>query len=245
MDPTLRQKIEYIKLTGDESILCALHKMDSVGRKLLIIIKNENFIGLLSIGDIQRAIIKNLPLTSPVKDIIREDIRVAFIDDNLEKVKGEMIKARIECMPVLDVQGDLVDVIFWEDIFGDKSVLNNEIDIPVVIMAGGEGTRLKPLTNVLPKALIPVYDKAIIEDIMDQFVKTGCHEFYISLKYKADMIRQYLISLHNPEYHLQFFQEEKPLGTAGSLYLLSDKISSTFFLTNCDSISQPGFDRGC
>ena len=105
-----------------------------------------------------------------------------------------------------------------------------------VIMAGGEGTRLKPLTNILPKPLIPIFDKTIIEDIMDQFVKAGCNEFYISVNYKADMIRHYLQDLNNPSYHIQYFQEEKPLGTAGSLYLLLESISTTFFVTNCDII---------
>jgi NDP-sugar pyrophosphorylase family protein len=111
-----------------------------------------------------------------------------------------------------------------------------KINIPVVIMAGGEGTRLKPLTNVLPKPLIPVVDKTIIEDIMDQFVLAGCHEFHISVNYKADMIKQYLKDLNNDEYQLHFFQEEKPLGTAGSLYLLANRMTSPFFVSNCDII---------
>jgi NDP-sugar pyrophosphorylase family protein len=139
-------------------------------------------------------------------------------------------------MPVLDNDFNLVDVIFWEDIVGSKSFLSDVVCIPVVIMAGGKGTRLKPLTNILPKPLIPVVDKAIIEDIMDQFVKTGCHDFYISVNYKAKMVKDYLNSLNNPAYRIHYFQEEKPLGTAGSLYLLSDKLSSTFFVTNCDII---------
>jgi NDP-sugar pyrophosphorylase family protein len=139
-------------------------------------------------------------------------------------------------MPVLDNDSNLVNVIFWEDIVGCKSELNGKINIPVVIMAGGEGTRLKPLTNILPKPLIPIVDKTIIEDIMNQFVKAGCHKFYISVNYKAEMIKSYLKSLNNHDYQLKFFQEEKPLGTAGSLYLLSDKLSSTFFVSNCDII---------
>jgi len=236
MNPTTQKNIEKITLHGEETILFALKKMDILERKLLIIIKNNKFIGLLSIGDIQRAIIKNLSLETLVTEIIRDDIRVAYYNDNMEKVKADMIEDRIECMPVLDKNTNLVDVIFWEDIVTGKIDLQEKIKIPVVIMAGGEGTRLKPLTNILPKPLIPIVDKTIIEDIMDQFVKTGCNEFYISVNYKAEMIKHYLESLNNPAYHLQFFQEVKPLGTAGSLYMLSDKLSSTFFVSNCDII---------
>lgn len=243
MDPFTQKNIEKIIIKGEETILFALKRMDILERKLLIIIKNDKFIGLLSVGDIQRAIIKNLPFDTLVTSIIREDIRVAYIGDDKEKIKADMIEERIECMPVIDKDSNLVDVIFWEDILGGKTDLFERINIPVVIMAGGEGTRLKPLTNILPKPLIPIVDKTIIEDIMDRFVLAGCNKFYISVNYKAEMIIHYLESLHNPAYSLQFFQEEKPLGTAGSLYLLSDKLSSTFFVTNCDIIVKQDLDE--
>ena len=236
MNPATKCIIEKITLSGEETILFALKKMDILERKLLIVIQDEQFIGLLSIGDIQRAIIKNLSLETRVREIIRDDIKVAYFNDNKEKVKADMIEERIECMPILGNNNKLVDVIFWEDIVSGKIDLLKKINIPVVIMAGGKGTRLRPLTNILPKPLIPIVDKTIIEDIMDQFVKAGCSEFYISVNYKADMIKHYLVSLNNPAYHLQFFQEEKPLGTAGSLYMLSNKLQSTFFVTNCDII---------
>lgn len=236
MNPIPQKDIEKITLQGNETILFALKKMDILERKLLIVFKDDKFIGLLSIGDIQRAIIKNLSLETQVIQIIRDNIRVTYEDDNIDKVKEEMIKYRIECMPVIDKKNNLVDVIFWEDIVGSKLDLLEKIDVPVVIMAGGEGTRLKPLTNILPKPLIPIFDKTIIEDIMEQFVKAGCNKFYISVNYKADMIRHYLQNLNNPLYHIQYFQEKKPLGTAGSLYLLLEKISTTFFVTNCDII---------
>ena len=227
-------KVQNILIDEYESILFALKKMDSLDRKLLIVIKDNHFAGLVSIGDIQRAIIRNMPLDTLVKDVLRDDITVARSEDNLAVIKAKMIEERIECMPVIDGSNTLVDVVFWEDIIGGEIKKQEKLNIPVVIMAGGEGSRLKPLTNVLPKPLIPVVDKTIIEDIMDQFVRAGCSEFYISVNYKADMIKHYLKSLNNPDYHFHFFQEEKPLGTAGSLYMLSDKITSTFFVSNCD-----------
>ncbi len=236
MIPTILQKIEKITLLGNETILFALKKMDFLERKLLIIVRDGKFIGLLSIGDIQRAIIKNLSLETQIIKIIRDDIRVTFEDDDIDKVKAEMIESRIECMPIIDKKNNLVDVIFWEDIVGSKYKMQQKINIPVVIMAGGEGTRLKPLTNILPKPLIPIFDKTIIEDIMDQFVMAGCNEFHISVNYKAEMIQNYLQNLDNPSYRIQYIHEDKPLGTAGSLYLLSEKISTTFFVSNCDII---------
>jgi len=236
METVKKEKIEKITLMGEETILFALKKMDALEKKLFIILIADKFAGLLSIGDIQRAIIRNLPLDTMVKNVLRDDITVARTEDEPEKIRAKMIEERIEFMPVIDGNNTLVDVIFWEDILGGDIRIKEKISIPVVIMAGGEGSRLKPLTNVLPKPLIPVFDKTIIEDIMDQFVLTGCNEFYISLNYKAEMIRNYLEALANHDYHLHFFQEQKPLGTAGSLYLLTDKINSPFFVSNCDII---------
>jgi|LSQX01.3.fsa_nt_gb dTDP-glucose pyrophosphorylase/CBS domain-containing protein len=236
MDQEKLKKIDRITLNGEETILFALKKMDNLEKKLLIILNGNKFAGLLSIGDIQRAIIKNIPLETMVKDILRDGIMVARPEDDQRQTRLKMMEERIECMPVIDHEDTLVDVIFWEDIISGEVKIREKLNVPVVIMAGGEGTRLKPLTNVLPKPLIPVVDKTIIEDIMDQFVKAGCREFHISLNYKAEMIKNYLNNLNNPDYRINFFQEEKPLGTAGSLYLLSEKMTSTFFVSNCDII---------
>jgi NDP-sugar pyrophosphorylase family protein len=100
-------------------------------------------------------------------------------------------------------------------------------------MAGGFGTRMKPLTNVIPKPLIPIGDCSILEHIMNSFHDYGCKDFYISVNYKADLIKYYLNEQDLP-YQVSYFKEDKPLGTAGSLSLLKDKIHTTFFVSNCD-----------
>jgi len=123
-----------------------------------------------------------------------------------------------------------------------ESVANNrpKINLPVVIMAGGKGTRLKPITNVIPKPLVPVGDKTILEVIMDQFEGIGCHKFYMSVNYKADMMKYYLSQLDH-KYDIEFFMEDKPLGTIGSVSLLKGKITTPFFVSNCDSINEQDY----
>ena len=139
-------------------------------------------------------------------------------------------------MPILNELGELTDVIFWGDLFEkEETDLRPKIDLPVVIMAGGKGTRLKPITNVIPKPLVPVGDKTILEVIMDQFEKVGCHKFYMSLNYKADMMKYYLSQLPH-HYDVVFFQEKKPLGTIGSVSMLKGKINTPFFVSNCDIV---------
>ena len=107
-------------------------------------------------------------------------------------------------------------------------------------MAGGKGTRLKPITNVIPKPLVPVGDKTILEVIMDQFEGIGCHKFYMSVNYKADMMKYYLSQLDH-KYDIEFFMEDKPLGTIGSVSLLKGKITTPFFVSNCDSINEQDY----
>jgi NDP-sugar pyrophosphorylase family protein len=134
-------------------------------------------------------------------------------------------------------------VYFWEDVFIEtKPHPVQQFDLPVIIMAGGFGTRLKPLTNVIPKPLIPIGEKTIIENIFDRFAVHGSNRFYLSVNYKADLIKYYLENL-NLEHEISYFIEDKPLGTAGSLSLLKGKINSTFFVSNCDIIIEQDYSE--
>ncbi|HPJ92208.1 MAG TPA: nucleotidyltransferase family protein [Bacteroidales bacterium] len=230
----MKSKIEALSIDSQLSILSALKRMDALNRKLLIVTGKGKFKSLLSIGDIQRAIIQNRDLKEPINNILRAEVKVAHQGEDREAIKTNMRERRNEFMPVIDYQGQVVEIIFWEDLFETDKIKDNSLkDIPVVVMAGGKGSRLQPLTNVLPKALIPIGKQTILEDIMDRFADFGCRDFYLSLNYKADMIRQY-IKENKSSFHIAYCQETQPLGTAGSLYLLKDSIQSTFFVSNCD-----------
>lgn len=231
------KRIQAISIAKTMPVIAALKQMDAMKVKLLLVTDCDKFCSLLSIGDIQRAIIANVPLESPIEQILREKVNVAKVGDDRERIIARMKERRNDFMPIVDNEYNIVDVIFWEDISTYKeSRIKTPFTLPVVIMAGGKGTRLRPLTNVLPKPLIPIGEQTMMEDIMDRFVECGCHDFYVSVNYKADTIRRYFDNLGKPQYHVDYFQEDKPLGTAGSLHLLKDRINSTFFVSNCDII---------
>lgn len=241
-DAMLSEKIINIIVDGNTSMIDSLRMMDSKHLKSLIVFNQEHFYGIITIGDIQRAIIAHVPFDSSVLSLVDNTTKeYASIHDSEECIKGTMLGMRAAFMPVLDEQGELVNVYFWEDFFnGEKAKDNRLIDLPVVIMAGGKGTRLKPITNVLPKPLIPVGDKTILEVIMDQFEEIGCKKFYMSINYKADIMKYYLSQLEH-HYDIEFFQEKKPLGTIGSVSLLKGKITTPFFVSNCDSINEQDY----
>ena len=181
--------------------------------------------------------LKNISLDTPIENILRSNTKFAFTKDSSESIKEKMYKFRIECMPLLDNSNQLIDVFFWEDIFGiEEKRKQANLQLPVVIMSGGKGTRLKPLTNVIPKPLIPLGEKTIIEEIMNRFVNVGCKEFLFSVNYKAETIKHYFEQVEEKSYSIDYFQESKPLGTAGSLHLIKGKITTTFFVSNCDII---------
>lgn len=228
---------KHVQIEYSASILTALKQMDETKHKLLIVTKDNRFLCLLSIGDIQRAIIKGVDLNNQVSSILRDTIVVANVNDDMKAVKASMLERKNEFMPVIDDERRIVDIIFWEDLFEKKErIVQSNLNLPVVIMAGGQGTRLRPLTNVLPKPLIPIGEQTMMEDIMDRFVECGCHNFYVSVNYMADFIRHYFDNFSKHKYNIEYFQEDKPLGTAGSLHLLKGRINDTFFVSNCDSI---------
>ena len=195
-------KINNRKIVLNTTIIEALKKMDVEKVKSLVVFENNQLQGLLTIGDIQRAILKGIELTSPISSILDKNKIYASADETIESVKKKMSRLRAECMPVVNNEGNLVDVYFWKDLYGEKERNTTEtINIPVIIMAGGKGTRLAPLTNVYPKPLIPVGEKTIVETIMDKFVSYGCHNFYMSVNYKADTIKNYFDFIDKPYFY--------------------------------------------
>lgn len=227
-------------ISPEVSMLDAMKKMDELDCKLLIVMNNNKFFGLISIGDIQRAILNNKSLDTPVREVVRENILTGKPHDTIDQVKKIMKGYRMEFYPIVSDDNTVEKIYFWDDLFEVKNEEYEKFDVPVVIMAGGYGTRLKPLTNVIPKPMIPIGDKTMLEEIFERFYNHGCSNFYLSVNYKAELIEYYLNEQHLP-YSIEYFKENEPLGTAGSLVMLKDKIKDTFFVNNCDIIIEDNY----
>ena len=227
--------IQSLVIDNQKSLLDAMRQMDENDCKSLIVTKDGQYYSLISIGDIQRKVLSKGSLTFKVEEVLRSNITVASVKDSSEQIRSLMEEKRIELLPKLDLQGALVDVIFWRDRYKTRQKKQKTIEnIPVIIMAGGKGTRLKPITDVIPKPLVPLGGKPIVETIVDSFCEEGCQNFYLSVNYKADFIKFHFNSLTNKSYQVHYFKEDEPMGTAGSLKLLKDVIKTTFFVSNCD-----------
>ena len=224
--------IEYISIDKSYSIKDAIKKLDETAKKLLLVTEKGKLCGIVTDGDIRRWILKSGDLLGSVELVMNTNPKYVFEGD-YKGAKLLMKQHLIEAVPVLDDTERVVDILFWNDNFDDIPNHYDKLTNPVVIMAGGKGTRLDPYTKILPKPLIPIGDIPIVERIINKFHDYGCSNFYMTVNYKKTMIKAYFNEVEK-DYNLEYAEETKPSGTAGSLSLLKDKLKETFFVSNCD-----------
>lgn len=231
-------------VSSEITIKEALKKLDLCATKILFIIDQENHLtGSLSDGDVRRFIISGGDLDSPIDQACNHSpFAINTGTYTNEDLKHWFTKKKIDAIPVVDHNGLYKSFVTWDNVMENDDndflgIYNTSalVDIPVVVMAGGKGTRLKPFTDVLPKPLVPINEKPIMDWIIEEFKKYGACSFYATLNYRGKMIEAYYGSI-NKDYTIEFKWEKDFYGTAGSLKLLESEISSTFIVSNCDII---------
>lgn len=233
--------MKEIFIKKDMLIREAIKKLDATAKKILLVVENDVLIGTVTDGDIRRWILKNGDFNFEVHNIMNKN--PIFLDSKEKNLAKEIMKEKsIESIPIVDDNGKILDVIFWNDDMDLEFNNYQNISSPVVIMAGGKGTRLYPYTKILPKPLIPIGDFSITERIINKFIKFGCDNFYLTVNYKKNMIKAYFDELER-NYEMSYVEEEKFLGTGGSLYLLKDEIHETFFVSNCDILVDANYSE--
>lgn len=227
-------RLEKVLVGPTATVREALQRIDTAALRTVVVADERGvLLGVLSDGDVRRWILAGNSLTVPVTAAMSSNPHVLPVDWTHETAEQIMVSRRIDFLPVVDGEGVVRGAVHWTDLFEAPHVERERVDLPVVIMAGGEGSRLGPYTKILPKPLVPVGEVPVIELIMERFAQFACTRFHVSVNYKANLIRAYFADRGLP-YSIDFAQEESPLGTGGSLSLLRDRIDTTFFLTNCD-----------
>ncbi|MFD2170091.1 nucleotidyltransferase family protein [Tumebacillus lipolyticus] len=221
------------------SILQAIETIDQGALQIaLIVSENNRLLGTVTDGDVRRGILRGVSLDRPVADIMNDHPITASSQDTQETILATMKLRRLQQIPILDQSGIVIGVQVLADM-----LRAGQRDNWVVLMAGGLGTRLAPLTNECPKPLLKVGSKPLLETIMQNFIEYGFHKFYLSVNYKAEMIRDYFGDGSRFGVEIRYVHEEKRMGTAGALSLLPERPDETFFVMNGDLLTKVNFQQ--
>lgn len=229
-------KIEKYFVSEDTSIIDAMKVINQGQMSVAFVCDAEKrLIAAISDGDIRRHIICNGSLENPVKVIANYNPIFVSEKDNID-YSEYMRNHYITALPIVDEDMKIKDISFLER----RPENNPTVDAPVVIMAGGKGSRLKPFTEILPKPLIPIGKKTITEHIIDRFMSFGCTHFDMIINYKKNFIKSYFTDCEH-KFDIDFVEENEFLGTVGGLRLINGKYQNSFFLSNCDILIESDY----
>lgn len=226
-----------ITVQTDITIRQAMKTLDNTAQKCLLVINDKQIlIGTLTDGDLRRGILSGMKFSDSIIECYHKNpttlINGSFSQEDATKL---LRRKKLDLIPIVDLNNKVINYLTWSNINGRKKNEKKLDNVSVVIMAGGKGARMEPFTKVLPKPLVPIHEKPIIEHIIEKFTDVGCSDFYLTVNYKGKILKAYFEEL-KPDYSVSFVDENEPLGTAGSLQYLKEKFDKPFFVTNCDII---------
>ncbi|WP_420906588.1 nucleotidyltransferase family protein [Candidatus Magnetaquiglobus chichijimensis] len=234
-----QERWRMILVRPDQSILEAVRVIDKGALRLALVTDAaEHLLGVVTDGDVRRALLKRVDMKEPVMTIMNISPTFARPADSRERILAMMHAKRIEHVPIVDDEGRMM---------GLETMHNLSVPAPrdnwVVLMAGGLGSRLAPLTDVIPKPLLKVGSKPILEVILESFISHGFHRFFLSVNYRREMIKEYFGDGSAWGVEIVYLEENGRLGTAGSLSLFPEKPTQPFFVMNGDLLTRINFNH--
>lgn len=231
--------LEKLMIGPEASVRNTIELIDSNQKKTAFIVdENGKLLGLFTDGDMRRYLLKNGDLGDSIDNAMNKN-PITF--QSVKEAKETMQSEKMIVYPIVDKNYRLINAVFWNDTLEDRHISKELQDVPLIMMAGGKGTRLYPYTKILPKPLIPIGDLTISERIINQFVNYGCEEVWFILNHKANMIKAFYNDLEK-DYRVNYVVEREFLGTGGGLSLLKDRVKSTFFVSNCDILINADYE---
>ncbi|MBP2636934.1 MAG: alcohol dehydrogenase [Firmicutes bacterium] len=228
-----------ILVSPDTTIREALQIIDSSAMQIALVVDDkERLLGTVTDGDIRRGILKGISLEDLVQRIMNAHPTVAKSYERRDIVLAVMKLKRLNHIPVIEDDGRVIKVETLQDL-----ISVDEKENWVVLMAGGLGSRLRPLTDECPKPLLRVGGKPVLETILENFMEYGFRKFFVSVNYRAEMIKEYFGDGSRWGAEIQYIHENKPLGTAGALSLLPQKPAKPILVMNGDLLTKVNFQQ--
>lgn len=233
------KNFEKVKLAIDSTIKEALQIIDSGALKIALVMDDENrLLGTLTDGDIRRGLLNGLTLDSTIEPVVNRNPIVCNINDTKETILKIALDKKIYQIPIVNLDGELIGINDVDELLKPKDLPNN-----VILMVGGLGTRLRPLTDDTPKPLLKVGEKPILETIINRFSSYGFNNIYLCVNYKSQAIEDYFGDGSDFGVNIKYIHEDKRMGTAGALSLIENKITEPFFVMNGDLLTNVNFEN--
>lgn len=230
---------DKVLLNAHATIKDALEIIDSGDMRIALIVdENYKLLGTISDGDIRRAFLKGASIDDNIEDIIHKNFTYAKVGDSKEKIIKLAKYNQVYQIPIVDEDFVLTGIEEINDL-----IISNEYDNKVVLMVGGLGTRLKPLTDETPKPLLKVGNKPILETIIENFANYGFKYFLLSVNYKSEMIESYFGDGKQFGVNIEYIHEDQRMGTAGALSLMKEKLTDDFFVMNGDLLTNINYEH--
>ena len=227
---------------GEGNIKKVISAIDKGGIRIALVIDNQNkLLGTISDGDIRRGLLRGLTLDSSYLEVMTKNCITATDLTSKREITKMMRENAISQIPIITNKREFLGLEIFEDILPKSS----EFHLPNValLMAGGRGERLRPITDNCPKPLLPINDKPILEIILEQCIDAGIRNFYISVHYLAEKIMKYFGNGSKWDVDIKYIREEFPMGTAGALKLLPKNITQSIILINGDVLTKTNFQN--
>ena len=216
-----------------------LERIDASAIQIVLVVDAQGcLLGTVTDGDVRRGILKGISLDETVERVMRSKPVAVPIGESREKILSLMKEKKISKIPVLDENDRVIGIEVLDDLAFSSPKSN-----AVILMAGGLGSRLRPLTNDCPKPLLKVGQKPILETIIENFMEYGFNKFYLSVNYKDEMVKEYFGDGSRWNAKIFYINETQKLGTAGALSLLTDKPKEPLFVMNGDVLTKVNFQQ--
>ena len=230
-------KIDEIKINQNASIKEALEVIDKGAIKVAVVLSDDGLLlGMLNDGDIRRALLKGMSLGDSIAGIINKHPVVANINDTKERILELANEKKLHQIPIIS-NGKLIGIQDIREFLAPKNKPNK-----VILMVGGLGTRLRPLTNDVPKPMLDVGNKPILHTIVENFAKYGYTDIIMCVNYKSEIIKEYFGNGDKFGVKIEYVLESKRMGTAGALSLLKERPKDDFFVMNGDLLTNVNFE---
>lgn len=228
---------EKVLVAPETSIIDAMRRMDETALQIIMVVSGERqLLGTVTDGDIRRAILKGTDLKVSIDTVMNKRPTAFKANESRQDMLTAMRLLDIARVPIVDDRNRVVGLQILDQLLRPASK-----DNPVVLMAGGLGSRLSTLTQNCPKPLLPIGNQPVLQTILENFISHGFHKFYISVNYKAEMIMDYFGNGCRWDVSIEYIHEDKRMGTAGALSLLPERPQQPFFVMNGDILTKVNF----